>query len=439
MAPLETPTSASSRAPIGLTSTLAVLLAAAGTVHAHPPPQASGVAVSDDGRHLAVRLERGIVVSGDAGATWALRCNEAAGFGLSDVPDMVWVDDELLLATASGLSRDAAGCDRRPGWPELDGTAVSALVKEGPKVWLVTSQAGVDNGLWVSEDGGKDWIPSGTELLNTFINELAIADGGRLYAAGVELGVSMEIARFVRHTDDAGETWEGGLVEVTHDEDRIVLLGSVPGAPDVVFVTTKTYESSEDHDRVLRSDDGGRSFEQVYSAEGVTGMAAADGSTLWLSSEEGLATSVDGGLTFEPVPGMDAALGCAVWTGEALLLCGEHFVDHFGLARWEGTEEPVTLMAWTDVTKGVECGDTLCDDGWADWQKEIFPDRADPDPDPTADPAPEADADPGPDVGSGAADGGDPPASSGGGSRDSGCAQSGSRTLSALAALGARR
>ncbi len=249
---------------------------------------------------------------------------------------------------------------------------MSAAAKEGPTVWLATSQAGVDNRLWRSDDAGATWAPSGEALVDTFVGEMAVADGGRVYAAGVALEGEAGVVHFVRHTDDGGGRWEGGEVALGEQEHRLVLLGSPPGASDVVFVTAQAYASAQAPDRVLRSVDGGRVFDEIWSAPGVSGMAA-DGATIWLATAAGLAASEDGGATFAAVSGLSAPLGCAVVAGGALYLCGEHLQDHFGLARWAGEGAPETVMAWSAVTAPVECGDDLCAADWTDWVAEMFP------------------------------------------------------------------
>jgi hypothetical protein len=100
-------------------------------------------------------------------------------------------------------------------------------------------------------------------------------------------------------------------------------------------------------------------------------------------------------------------LGCVrTASAGALLLCGEHFVGAFGLARFGPATGAEVLMAWTDIDAPVPCADEVCAEDWADWQLEIFPLGEPPAPDePIPDPSAPAE---------------DPPSQA-----DSGCRQSG--------------
>ena len=354
-------------------------LAAASPASAHPPPRATDVARSADGAHLAIRLERGLVVSRDAGASWQLRCAEAAGFGAGSRPAMAWAGDELLLATPQGLHVDAAGCDRRPAWPELDGVAVSALVEDGAGgFWAATSQAGVENGLWRSPDG-RTWAREGAELRDIFLSGLAPAGASRLYATAVRLGDDGAVEHLVRRSDDAGGAWVDTPIALSDQEHQLRLLGSLPGAPDVLLVAAQSYDSQQTTDRLLRSDDAGASFEDVARLEGVAAFAGEH-----LATAQGLMRTADAGLTFTPVPGQDRPLGCVRAVDDGLLLCGEHLLDHFALALLRPDSDAVqTLLEWDAVTGPVECGDGVCDEDWQDWIAELPPPEPEPEDSPS--------------------------------------------------------
>lgn len=322
-----------------------------------------------------MRTDRGLVVSQDSGGSWKLRCAEGAGYGVGTRPAMAWADDELLLATPSGLFRDAAGCDRRPAWPALEGVAVSALVADGAGgLWAATSQAEIENHLWASEDAGDTWDRRGAPLVDQFLSGLAVADGGRLYAAGVGLDEAGAVEHFVRRTDDQGATWVGSALPLSDEEHRLELLGTPPGSRDVVLAAAVAYASADTPDRLLRSTDGGESFKEVARIRGISGIAASPHpGALHISSAQGLFHSEDAGKSWSPLPNMDRPLGCARSTPDGgVLLCGEHLLDHFALARLSPPSvDPEVLLSWGGVSAEVECGDAVCDAAWVDWQAEL--------------------------------------------------------------------
>lgn len=224
------------------------------------------------------------------------------------------VDDgrsAVLAGTARGVFLiDADGCR-----PVLDERGVRDLIEHHGRLFAATS-----NGLWSSDDGGASW--SGPSLDDRAVWQVRAAASGRLFAGTEPAGLFT--------SDDAGATWTEiesfaalpeasrwcvpldpplpgrarALVIDEHDADRIwvgVEVGGVartedggaswtvdlpydnpdlhmmfaqPGEPDVLFASTgygrfdHIAEPIEGNAGVLRSDDGGRSWQYAWS--GVT-------------------------------------------------------------------------------------------------------------------------------------------------------------------------
>ncbi len=170
-----------------------------------------------------------------------------------------------------GATDDAPGV-WVPAGPENIGGRVTALACDpnaADRIWLGAAAAGV----WLSEDGGVNWIPVFDDEMPQPIGALAAhpTDSAVVYAGTGEDnggGYSYD-GEGVLKTTDGGQTWVNvGLAETR----RIGQIAIDPVNPDRVFVAAGGNVFLPDQHRgVYRSTDGGQSWSRVLFVADDTG------------------------------------------------------------------------------------------------------------------------------------------------------------------------
>jgi hypothetical protein len=130
----------------------------------------------------------------------------------------------------------------------------------------------------------------------------------------------------------------------------------------------------EDPERLLLSEDAGRTFAEVYSATGPLVLALSE-TTAWLGGKAGLFRSNDRGKTFEAVVGAPSYVGCLRPSADGLSLCG-YQDGKFGTFR--ANQQALSFspeLQFADVTRQVACGEFvgLCRPNFEDWLLEVLP------------------------------------------------------------------
>ena len=203
----------------------------------------------------------------------------------------VTADGGLLLGLHGGLYRSADGVVWDLAGLSGEDAMVVTTGAEGP-VFVAGHEI-----LYRSDDGGGTFSPlQPVDLPGLDIHGFAQTqtDGEVVYAFIVGHGL------FVSR--DAGETWEprASVDSIPGDVFGIAAVG--PGDETLVSVGPES--------GVLRSENGGRSFERVFEVS--SGAVAVDREapdTVWALSGVGLARSNDSGRTWEVISSFDGVEG----------------------------------------------------------------------------------------------------------------------------------
>jgi len=238
-------------------------------------------------------------------------------------PNRLWV---------GGHDGAAASTDGGRTW-----TQVASLDGADPMGWEIDPKnpsrhyLGGHPGFQVSTDGGRTFTARNQGLPATDVHGLGRDPAsGRLYAAVVGSGLLA--------SDDQGATW-------TVVNPAVQTMGPIlidPKDPRTLHLS--------DMQNLLRSTDGGRSWQRLGAIQGAMWIAqSADGATFLAAAGGQILKSTDAGRTFAPTgppPTAVAAVALADRTGKLLYaagLDGERAVVYRsddGGARWQPTITP---------------------------------------------------------------------------------------------------
>ncbi len=200
------------------------------------------------------------------------------------------------------------------GFVDTDPVAV-AVSPNNPNLVYVGTRC--SRGLYRSEDGGASWtvLANGPRYAAHYTMRIAIAADSVLWLTG---GYGMA------WTIDGGQTWQSPLTEEKRQWRHFHGIGISPHDPQVIFVGTAGYGPFEPTvylgARILRSTDGGRSWQEVgsgfpsgtdtgihdiafdpFNPEVVYVATTSHGLTEEYSTTVGIYKSADGGETWMPV------------------------------------------------------------------------------------------------------------------------------------------
>jgi photosystem II stability/assembly factor-like uncharacterized protein len=158
--------------------------------------------------------------------------------------------------------------------PTSDGRiAAAAAVSGKPGVYYAGAASG---GVWKSTDGGATWKPTFDDQTSQAIGALAVApsDPNIVWAGTGEAWAVRDMDMMgdgIYKSTDAGETWTNvGLVET----GRIGTIVVHPTNPQVVLVCALGRATGPQKERgVYRTDDGGKTWQQVLFVDQNTGCS----------------------------------------------------------------------------------------------------------------------------------------------------------------------
>jgi MYXO-CTERM domain-containing protein len=367
---------------------LALLLggsAVASSASAHESPHGTQLVFPSTAADAApiVVTNRGMLFpkTASVGTAYSLRCNEAYGVTTSNVPRAV-LDDKgsLLIASSVGVRTSS---DKGCSWklneklPDVSlggftqNASMPAELLVSTFTYMMTSQ------VFGSTDYGNTWTPKFSNApLSVYETMLSSPDGKRVLASGHRFEQSTrKLLALWALSNDGGATW----TETELTDDRFPL-GFHPTDPNIVFAREPIPNLTIDpRDRLMRSSDGGKTFELVKEVSFLDTFAATpDGSTLWLGSQvEGLQVSKDGGKTFNRVlEEMIVSIYCLAYRQGRLWACtrvspntgGIHYSDDLGATFTK-------LLQFEDVTTEAVCANDTemkCTKPWADWTYELL-------------------------------------------------------------------
>ena len=294
--------------------------------HAHVDGLLQGVDVLLDGG-VGIETSFGLLWSRD-GSDYSWLCHEAiTAKGAVITPRYAQSTDGILLGVVpvleqtreAGLAlyRSADGCD----WdapPGLDGLVLSDVVfdpSDPEHALLITADltAGADNHILRSTDAGQSFSAVLTAAERLF-RTVAVSPAGAVWASAV--WYDSGAGYLYRSTD--GETFTEVAVPMpgSHLPVDVDVIAVSPDDPLTAWVVVGPYGS----DVLLRTTDGGESFQEVFAVDGdiISGAAVAGGG-VWLSvSGQTLYWSADGG-SFALVEDGPVTLGLTSAGGETWL------------------------------------------------------------------------------------------------------------------------
>lgn len=329
-----------------------------------------------DRERLAVRTTFGLLVSTEGGRRPRWICEDAAFFGSGayDPPVAIAPDGAILAALVGGVSRGTAGgCawETAKGATEGRWTVDLSVDADGRVIGVALGAGG--RGLFVaSTDAGRSFrsvdLPEDAAPLTI---DAAPSRPRRVYvsarAAFPQFGTMLV-------SDDGGDTWTSNVFDLKGGREPYIAAVD-PKDPDRLFL--RVFADTEE--RVLRSDDGGKTFASVHATTSfLFGLALSpDGARIAVGTPaEGLRIAPVGAgpgapLALSPLAAVDAR--CLAWdrqaSGERLFACGNQPADPFTLARFDGAAgAPTPLFRLADV-EPLDCPTStrtgaLCPAAW---------------------------------------------------------------------------
>lgn len=319
-------------------------------------PQAQAiVSPAGDEQTLFLRATFGILVSRDAGKTWAFLCERALGYeGQWDPPIAATRDGTLWVGREDGLSTTKDGCEVRDV-PELRGETIKDLTTDGrgETLFAITGAPGKKSRVFRKDPEGKIALLSSMDDVNFMTIEVAPSRPSRMYVSGQPYGT---IRGRLYRSDDGGATLRGDANDLPA-EGPFFIAAIDATDPDRVLVRHLHTTGSD----VLLTTNAGRSWKKVLSMESAMfGFAKSpDRNVYWAGSglaEHGIYRSTDRGETFERVAAHGVHCLHAV-TKSTLFVCENPFTlgaPAIALSKDEG--RTVTSIAkFTDITGPVSC------------------------------------------------------------------------------------
>ncbi len=313
---------------------------------------------------IVVRGTFGLIRSEDGGESWAWICFPVMGATLNEDPAVAVRGDGVILAPVfDGLSRGVAGgCQWSFPADALTDVFVidqAAHPTEPSTSWVVTSSGLDTNSVFRSEDAGASWTPTSEPIDPILFEtiEVAPSDPSRLYLSGAYPPTADTPRRpFTYRSVDGGATWESFPFALQEGDRNLFLLAVDPTNPDQVFA--RVSGELDDRERLVRSADGGVSFEELLVVPDIAAFwVSPDGQTLLVGGIQGtgLRRSTDGGATFETVGEWEVS--CITQRDGEIWLCGNNYADGFALAALEEDDTVRTLLTFDGVRDLTSCAD----------------------------------------------------------------------------------
>jgi MYXO-CTERM domain-containing protein len=318
----------------------AFLVALCGGAEAHAngrfPAAGQLVVHPKDESTIAVQTTYGFITTHDGGASWAWTCEEAAFYsGILDPPIAITESGALLAGVFDGLAVSPDGCSYGlvPGGL-IDKVVVDVSVERmDPRRAIAVTSNGMSGNtflteLWETGDNGATWAIAGVALPTDFLaltGDVAPSNPDRVYLSGfVPLGGS-EYQGVIERTSDRGESWQRFEVPDTAVDDGPFLAAVHPDNADLLYVRLTGIPG-----RLLRSDDGGETWEEIFVGKGkLKGFAQSpDGTEITVGGDDdGLWRSSAADLAFQKVS--EIGVQCLTWAASGLYACGREGLDGF--------------------------------------------------------------------------------------------------------------
>jgi hypothetical protein len=346
----------------------------------------------DNDQLILSSMTFGLLVSKDDGATFEWICEDAINYSGNFNPDYEVADDGAIFATTNGRSRqigepDAGTPDPRLNpalrvsrdngctWNAVPGALANAVVGSveiGPdgKVWAATAEAGKPNDVYISDNNGTSFSPTGLTNGNAFWRslEVADADANRAYVTGLlpqmqlpmDAGIS-EREGLIYRTTNGGTNWEQlstSQLQLGFGKD-IYVLGTMPNDANTVFL--RSVEAGGIFvDYLYRSTDGGDNWTKVLELSGyMVGFTITKAGMIIVGTlEDGVRISTDSGDNWT-TPTQEPKMACV---GERpadgdLFACGANWdPDFFSVGRsTDGAQTWQKVFRLVEIAKPLSC------------------------------------------------------------------------------------
>lgn len=337
---------------------------------------------------IGINTSIGFILTRDGGETWRWVCRDAMNVSITRDPPFLIGDAAYVGATFDGLVLgELDGCAWSFPTPELERVVMIDLVRHptaSDTLFALTSSGGdFVNLLYRSDDRGFTWRPTGEPIEPILFEKVRVApsDPTRIYLSGSYPRTLEEPTRrpFVHRSIDEGETWTSFPYPFRDGDRNIFLLAVDPSDPDVVYARiSHEAERPELDERLVRSNDGGETWEDLFELPDLRAFAfSEDGRTIWLGGRggetgtvvdagfldgggvtigdgRGLWKSVDGG-EFELVRD-DMSIGCLYEREGVLWACAWSFTDGFAVGTSDDGGATFTpFFDFFEMLGPVEC------------------------------------------------------------------------------------
>ena len=288
--------------------------------------------------------------------------------------------DGVLLATIGALVqgqdeeeslyRSTDGCDWAPaGGTRGDVVTAIAFDPSDDDVALAVSgdvAAGATNGIKRSVDGGATFAAtSHTDVPDRIFRSVVAAGGGTTWATATWFN---PLGAWVYRSTDGGATWEENVQDIQDAGEPQILMDVVAADPTDPLVAWIRVDGQLE-DRLMRTDDGGVTFAEVFRAEGdFADVLREPAGAIWVAmSPSGLFRAADG-VTFAEVVGAPAVKGLAQDARGVHLALSGGVQDPVIATTTDGSTFE-TVMGWGDLLGPLECAEgtdaaTFCDPNW---------------------------------------------------------------------------
>jgi hypothetical protein len=293
-------------------------------------PEANQVVFAPgDVSHLLVRTTFGLLESRDAGQSFSWTCEDALGLsGESDPMLTLTASGARVAATYAGIRSSADGCAYRAP-PELDRRIVLDLALDASQPTRVlafrTESLGpglFDSALVRSDDEGQTWValepPLPSDILPLSL-DIAPSDSSRIYLSG-RLGLASEYISVLLRSDDGGKSFERFQIPGTAQQKLAFIAAVDPIDADHVFLRVDDPEGT----LVLSSSDAGQSFREIMRGHArLPGFAIArDASEIALGGpNDGLWVAAADGSGLEQRSGVSPS--CLGYGADGLYACSD--------------------------------------------------------------------------------------------------------------------
>ena len=186
-------------------------------------PTPTSIAV--EGSDIWLATARGVYQSSVGGDHWIFRSKSITGINANYISDIVITSREIFIATGDGLFRTS---NKGTTWIRsgLEGHAISSVIvhPSNPTTVAAISQS---EGVWLSTDGGWNWVQRNEGLRSKNVKCLAFSP----YEKDVVFVGTRDVGLF--RSSNLGAQWNvtgGGLTNF-----NITVLSFDPGIPDRMY------------------------------------------------------------------------------------------------------------------------------------------------------------------------------------------------------------